>query len=133
MKSTFTLLFVSLFGFLPFTGHAQYITISGYISDFLTGDIIENATVFERSSGIGTISDQDGFYKLTLKPGQMDISFINNGFESFSQKFTVAADTTMMIQLKPERWNKDQRKGESDLHSGLQGKKNSHSKKLWFF
>lgn len=133
MKTIFTFTFLFLFGFLPITGQAQYITISGYITDFLTGNTIKNATVFEKSSGIGTISDRDGFYKLTLKPGQMNITFANNGFESFSRQFTVSADTVLMIQLKPEKWIKNHEKAESDLHSGLQDRKSSDRKKFWFF
>ena len=133
MKTILKLPFVFLFGFFPVIGNAQYITISGYITDFFTGSTIENATVFEKSSGIGTISDKDGFYKLTLKPGQMNISFANSGFESFVKQFTVSADTTLMIQLKPEKWMKYHEKAETDLHSGIEDKKTIERKKFWFF
>lgn len=133
MKTIFTLPFLFLFGFLPFSGQTQFIKISGYVTDFLTENTIENATVYEKSSGIGTISDHDGFYKLTLKPGSMNISFTKNGFESFSRQFIVSSDTTLMIQLKPEKWAKNHEKAEPDLHSELPDKKNSDRKKFWFF
>lgn len=133
MKTIFTLSFISLLGFMPVIGEAQFITISGYITDFLTGGPIENATIFEKSSGIGTISDKDGFYKLTLSPGQKNIIFANNGFETFTQKFTVSADTTLVVQLKPEKWAKKQEKLESSLNSAMRGNKISGRKKFLFF
>ncbi len=133
MKTILTLPFLILLGFLPVIGEAQYITISGYITDFLTGKAVQNATVFEKSSGIGTITDKDGFYKLILKPGKMDITFGNNGFESYSQKFTVSADTTLMIKLKPEKWVKTHEKIESELQTGIENKKTFERKRFWFF
>ncbi|MCG6188871.1 carboxypeptidase-like regulatory domain-containing protein [Maribellus maritimus] len=134
MKAILKLPFVFLFGLFPVIGNAQYITISGYITDFLTGGAIENATVFEKSSGIGTITDKDGFYKLVLRPGKMNITFSDNGFEAFVQKLTVTNDTTLMIQLKSEKWVKEHEKAEADLQTGIGDKKiPEERKKFWFF
>ncbi len=133
MKTIFTLSFISLLGFIPVLGEAQFITISGYITNFLTGVPIENATIFEKSSGIGTISDNDGFYQLTLEPGQKNIIFANNGFEPNTQEFTVSSDTTLIVQLKPEKWIKKYGKLESGLNLGMKGDKNLGRKKFLFF
>jgi hypothetical protein len=133
MKTILTLPFVILLGFFPVITKAQYITISGYVTNFLTGGTVENVTVFEKSSGIGTISNQDGFYKLFLKPGKMDITFSENGFEPYSREFTVSADTAIMVQLKPEKWIKSHEKEDSGLHTKIEEKKTSGRKRFWFF
>ena len=133
MKTILTLPFLILLGLFPVNGKAQYITISGYVTNFLTGGGLENVTVFEKSTGIGTISNQNGFYKLTLKPGLMNLTFSENGFESYSQKFNVTADTLLMIQLKPEKWNKMNEKTDSELQSGMNNKKSSPERKKFRF
>lgn len=44
-----------------------YWYISGYIQDAMSGDKISNASIYERQHLAGTISNEDGFFRLRLK------------------------------------------------------------------
>lgn len=110
MKTILLNQFVVLFVLFPIYGKSQYVTVSGYVTHFLTGKAIENASVFEKSTGIGTISDGKGYFQLVLAPGNVNIIFDEEGFRPFNKQFTVKSDTTLFVQLKPEKWLKNQEK-----------------------
>jgi hypothetical protein len=135
MKTNLFYSLLILFGFLPSFGNAQYVTVSGYVTHFLTGRAVENATIFEKNSRIGTITNEDGYYKLILAPGQMNFSFSENGFETYSDQFPVFSDTTIIVHLKPEKLVKDQDKtgvGQSaEIDDPI--KKSSQRRKLLLF
>ncbi len=133
MKTILTLSFLIIVGFMPVTGDAQYVTISGYVTNFLTGTTIENVAVFDKNSGVGTISDKEGFYKLILKPGQMNITFSDDGFDSNSQNFFTSADTTVLIQLKPSNWTKKNDKTDIHLEKEIREEKIADRKKFFLF
>ena len=130
MKTILTLPFLIFIGFMPVTGDAQYVTISGYVTNLLTGTSIENVAVFDKSSGIGTISNKDGFYKLILKPGQMNITFSDDGFDSYTQNFFISADTTLLIKLKPSNLAKKNDKFNVHLQTESENEKITERKKF---
>jgi hypothetical protein len=80
---------------------AQTIAVSGYVLSESSGNVISNASVFEAADGIGTISNNDGFYKLLLKPGEKSFKISDSGYQSFNKKFELKNDTTLTIHLKP--------------------------------
>lgn len=91
---------------IPEFGHAQLLSVSGYVKNFVSDNVIENATVYENKSGIGTITNNEGFYKLLLKPGNQHLTISNPGFESFTRKFLLSSDTIITISMKPENLRK---------------------------
>ena len=92
-----------LFGCIIFlTGvNAQDFTISGYIKNSETGKALENVSVFESHSQIGTISNKLGYFKLTLKNKNLSIQFTETAFRANHVNFTINGDTTMFIRLIP--------------------------------
>lgn len=132
MKTILFSQFLILFILFPLLGKAQYVTVSGYISHFLTDKTIENATIFEKDSGIGTISDEEGYFKLMLLPGEINIMFNEDGFQPLTKQFKVYRDTTLVIKLKPEKWIKNQNK--IDLQTKVESKqKESNSQRRFLF
>jgi hypothetical protein len=131
-----TVLFNPLLIFLwifPFMGNAQYITVSGYVAHLFTGNPVENVNIFETQSGIGTITDKEGFFKLILKQGNLDISFALNGYKPVVEKFTAKNDTTLSLVLEPlKRVNNVQDKDES-VHKADEDKKNTSQRKRFLF
>lgn len=81
---------------------AQTISISGFIINEKTGDIIKNASVFEKGEGIGTISNSKGFFKLILTPGEKRLQVSDSGFKSFSKVLELKQDTILTVGLLPE-------------------------------
>lgn len=103
---------------IPGLSHAQLVTISGYVTNTLTGSAIENVSVFEKRSEIGTISSKDGFFQLMLHPGKLNLSISENGFKSISENLVLKNDTTIVIQLKPQISAKNRNRNEEIMHAG---------------
>jgi len=117
MKTPLSYLAFAVFFIIPLFGKTQFVTISGKITNELNGEIIENASIFECKSTIGTISDKNGFYKLMLNPGNIDLVISYGGFSDFTQKFKLKSDTTLTVALKPVDHLKSNHKEETKLRS----------------
>ena len=63
MKTILVIPLAILLLILPTFSWAQFISVTGYVNDSKSGKALENVSVFEANSGIGTISNQKGFYK----------------------------------------------------------------------
>lgn len=133
MKTILFSQFLILFILFPLLGKTQYVTVSGYVTHFLTGKAIENASIFEKRSGIGTISDEKGYFQLMLMPGEINILFDEDGFQPFKKQFTVKNDTTLFILLKPEKWIKDQEKISLQSKNEKKEKPNVSRRRFLFF
>lgn len=90
-----SLLFISIFA------QAQYVTITGFVTNTENGEALKNVNVFERNSSIGTITNETGYFKLQLNKGDVDIKISDNGFREFSQSFTLKNDTSITVRLNP--------------------------------
>ena len=64
----------------------QY-TISGFVRDSASYESLIAATVVERSSGKGSVSNNYGFYSITLSPGKVVLSSSYVGYEPCSVTF----------------------------------------------
>jgi len=70
-------------------------TISGFLKDFDTGENLINATILVAETNIGTVSNEYGFYSLTLPKGNYKIEISYIGFEK--QLFNVTLDENKKI------------------------------------
>jgi outer membrane receptor protein involved in Fe transport len=82
--------------FLP-----KQITIGGYVEDQSSGERLISATVFDKTQNIGVITNEYGFFSLTVEPGKtiLEISYVG-----YSKKeFLIGSDIQkkMNIILKP--------------------------------
>ncbi len=102
---------------LPILGEAQLVTISGKVTNSKSGEALENVTIFELSSSIGTITNKNGFFKLALSKGAREIKISNDGFIEYSQQFVLKSDTTLMVKLVPEIQHKNRHKKQLSLHA----------------
>lgn len=85
----------------PNLGNAQLIQFTGNIINENNGNPIENVSIFESFSGIGTITNINGFFSLILQKGTAEIVISKDGFKNFSQKIVLKADTTINVSLVP--------------------------------
>ena len=88
--STFFTSFCLLLFCTALLGQNEKYTLSGYIEDAESGEKLLAATVFEKTSASGTISNTFGFYSLTLPAGTYEIQFSYIGFQT--QSITVVLD-----------------------------------------
>jgi len=113
---------------MPGITWAQFVTISGYVNNSSNGKAIENVSVFEKNSGIGTISNQNGFYRLVLVKKDIDLRITNDGYKAFSSVMELNSDTTLVVKLEPRLNDKEQNKPD-DLHAGIQQSKKRNARR----
>jgi len=78
--------------------HGQRISVEGSIVNG-SGKHLREVTVFERLRGIGTISDQTGYFRLLLNSGEVELVFKEKNYVPHTERFTVKRDTTMVVEL----------------------------------
>lgn len=74
-------------------------TISGTIRSKKTGETIIGATVHVAGQSIGTVSNEYGFYSLTLPEGTYTIEFSTVGLQPVQEEIALAEHTTRNIAL----------------------------------
>ena len=84
---------------MPDISEAQFYSVSGYITNSVNERGIENASVFENNSGTGTISNNNGYYRLLLNPGKTNLIISRPGFETYSATFELKKDTVISAGL----------------------------------
>lgn len=102
MKTMFNLFLLGMVFLFPQVTEAQLLAVSGVVKNYISGQTIENATIFEANSGIGTITNSDGSYKLLLQKGDQNLKISSPGLADFTATFSMVRDTVISIDLKPQ-------------------------------
>jgi len=102
MKTIFYVFSLLLLFIISNISSAQFYSVSGYITNSVTERGIVNVTVFEDISGIGTISNDNGYYRLILNPGKIKLIISRPGFKTFSTTFELKKDTVIFANLDSE-------------------------------
>ncbi|MCE1155040.1 MAG: TonB-dependent receptor [Bacteroidales bacterium] len=79
---------------------AQFYTISGYLTDGKSGESLINASVFDHRSRKGTVSNEYGFFSITLPAGETQLQFTYVGFQTEQRNFTLRKDTVINIRFQ---------------------------------
>ena len=97
-----TRLFPLLLLFLPLSLFAQNkYTISGYIKDVQNGETLIGSAVSVQDKNKGIISNQYGFYSLTLAEGAYTLVVSYVGFQSQAVELKLTADRQINFELVP--------------------------------
>lgn len=80
--------------------YAQKVTISGTIEDLKNGEKLINANVYDAISMKGTLTNNYGFYSLTLPPGKIKLTFSYVGYKPFQQEINLKKDTIIKFKLE---------------------------------
>ena len=75
-------------------------TVSGYITDSSSKETLIGATVLDLNSGRGAITNEYGFYSLTLPDGDLEIRTGYVGYKPLTLSFTLASDTLINIDIR---------------------------------
>ncbi len=116
MKTVLITNIIFLLTLLPGMSMAQFVAISGYINDN-KGKALENVSVLESKSGIGTITNKNGFYRLVLHGTRADLKISYDGFRDYSKEFPLSADTTLLVKLEPVIIDQKIQKKDSELQA----------------
>lgn len=87
MRSLFLICFLGLLGF---AAKAQNFTVSGILRDAATGETLLGANVeVVEKKGAGTVSNEYGFYSLTLPAGSYNLLFSYSGYKTQVRTITL--------------------------------------------
>lgn len=78
---------------------AQSFTISGTIVDDETGEQLISANIFSEQEGVGTTSNNFGFYSISLAQGETSLIFSYIGYESQKIDLNLNKDKRLDIRL----------------------------------
>lgn len=95
-------IFLLLFFFsLLYTSHAQKkYTINGYITEKSTGESLVGANLYlKKNPTVGAISNNYGFYSITLSEGYYEFVFSYTGYNNVEFSLELNADTTIHVKL----------------------------------
>lgn len=102
---------------LPLAAWAQVLSLSGYITNSVNGEALENVSVFESNSRIGTISNKNGFYRLILNDQDVDLKISSEGFVAYMKHIDLSSDTTLIVKLEPLADEKAREKSIDDVRA----------------
>ncbi len=86
--------------FLPLLLWAKNPTVSGYVTDVQTGERLIGATVQDMRSGVGTVTNVNGFYSLTIPSDTIQLQAGYVGYDrTLSELFLLNADTLVEMML----------------------------------
>ncbi len=85
------------------TNAQEKFTISGKITDALTGEDLVGATIYEKGTTNGTITNTYGFYSLTLPLGTRNIQISYLGYNARSKVIVLNKNIGLNIKLEPSR------------------------------
>lgn len=130
MRTLITTNIFFLLCLLPGVGWAQLLTISGYINDSSNGGALENVSIYETNSRIGTITNKNGFYRLVLADTLVNLKISNGGFKSIEKELKLNSDTILVVNLEPVFDDSKRQKKTQELRAEITpaSKKNSKQK-----
>ena len=86
--------------FLPLMLWAKNPTVSGYVTDVQTGERLIGATVQDMRSGVGTVTNVNGFYSLTIPSDTIQLQAGYVGYDrTLSEAFMLDMDTLVEMML----------------------------------
>ncbi len=105
MKRIFTMLLMLCLCTLSALGQKR-VTVSGYISDAKSGEMLIGAAVIcevvsERGSVTGAVTNNYGFYNLALPAGSHTLRWSYVGYTAQTQVLDLRRDTVLNITLEP--------------------------------
>ncbi|WP_431216681.1 carboxypeptidase-like regulatory domain-containing protein [Puia sp. P3] len=77
------------------------ITLSGYVKDARTGELLIGASIYLPSAGTGVLSNSYGFYSITAQPAdtlELEISYV--GYKSMSRRIDASDDHSLSFQME---------------------------------
>lgn len=76
-------------------------TINGYIEDFDSKERLIGSHILDVNRGKGTVTNEHGFFSLTVKEGELNLLTSYIGYQELSLPVNHNKDTTITIGLKP--------------------------------
>lgn len=100
------LVLLSLFTLFVFNIHAQVkVTLSGYVKDSFNGEIVNGCQISVEGEKANAVTNNYGFYSITLSPGTYKISFSQSNFNTYVTTVELKENKTLNIDLVKQEKN----------------------------
>ncbi len=83
----------------PYWNSDEMLTISGYLRDKDTGETLINATVYTQDETLGTVTNEYGFYSLTVPKGPQRLYYSYLGYTSEIAEVPLMKDTIIDVKM----------------------------------
>ncbi|MEM7298576.1 MAG: TonB-dependent receptor, partial [Bacteroidota bacterium] len=80
-------------------GQSERATINGFIKDSKSGEALIGATIYDTKSGYGAITNNYGFFSLTLMKDSVDLSVSYLGFERINHLLFLEGDLSINFDM----------------------------------
>jgi hypothetical protein len=112
----FFFLLFHILSILPSFGQtpAQF-TLNGYVKDAANGEALIGATVYIKSLNDGAVTNEYGFYSITVTAGQYEVSYSYVGFVSQTKTVDLTSNQRIDIELTDEAGQLEEVVVEADL------------------
>ena len=87
---------------LPKAAVTKKYTVSGYMTDAASGESLISAALLDHVSGQGTVTNNYGYYTLTLPAGEVSLEYAYTGYETVRRAFVLSCDTVIHTRLRFE-------------------------------
>jgi outer membrane receptor for ferrienterochelin and colicin len=85
---------------IPLSMFSQKYTISGYVEDAASGERLAGAAVYDVTATLyGAMSNNYGFYSLTIPKQELNLNVSYIGYESQALKFMLSKDTVINFRM----------------------------------
>jgi hypothetical protein len=84
----------------PGKSNSGYAILSGYVTNYESGDPVYNGNVILAGTAQGVSTDQDGFYEIRVPVGNNTIQFSSIGMEPTQRILNVHSNGTLNIQME---------------------------------
>ena len=81
----------------------RHFTISGFIREKKSGEVLIGANIYARGSSFGTITNSYGFYSLTLPQGRYFLNYSFLGFREVTEDIELTKDLRINMELDESR------------------------------
>ncbi len=99
---------LATFTFVCSLSYGQYYSVKGKVFNASNGQPLEKASVFAQNTTLGTLTNAEGEFVLTLPNGGYDLAITYSGLETMIKRVTTAdAGTTLSFVLNPKQENLD--------------------------
>src|SRR5687767_8119679 len=95
-------LLFSCFLFLSFASWSQKFTLNGYVRDAENGEELLGVTIYVPQLKAGTVTNDYGFYALTLPKGTYEVQYTYVGFDTKTITVDLSQDVSQNIEMASE-------------------------------
>lgn len=83
-----------------FSATAQKFTVSGYVTDASSGEPLIGVAVIDRSTSLGTVTGNSGYYSISLEGGERTLVVSYLGYEEKTLQLSLKSNVTLNIPLQ---------------------------------